>query len=313
MISVGGLSGPALALILALVLEATLGASPAALSPAAWIGRLIAGLARVPVRGAGAQLVLGTLMALLVPCLFAGGGLLLGWANLPEPIVLVASVLLLRGCLTLRATARTAEAVREALARDRMSEARAALVAGSPEPASLDQRAPAAAAIESLAQSLSHGFVAPILYYALFGVPGALFQGAVHTMDAMLAPGERRTLLGKPAARLRQLIELVPSWLATGALLAAGGLRGLEVRRGWATLQDDGAHRVPLGAAGPAAVMAGLLRIPLTRTGDGQIDEAGGTLAPVKIDEAWRTVKLAGLLVTAAAVWWLQGRHAFLL
>src|SRR6185436_5493686 len=70
----------------------------------------------------------------------------------------------------------------------------------SRDPARLDEPRLAAAAIESLAENASDSFVAPLFYYALFGLPGALAYRAANTLDAMIGYHGRFEYLGKPAA-----------------------------------------------------------------------------------------------------------------
>ena len=44
----------------------------------------------------------------------------------------------------------------------------------------------AAGAIESLAENLTDSFVAPLLFYLVFGLPGAFAYRALNTADSML-------------------------------------------------------------------------------------------------------------------------------
>jgi adenosylcobinamide-phosphate synthase len=314
MMSVGGFSGPTLALILALIIDATFGEYPNRLHPVVWMGRVIGALERRAPAGSRGRLVYGALMALMVPALFGGAAFLLGWINLPEPVLLVLSVLLLKASLALQALGTAARELREALARKDLDEARAGLRnLCSRDPAPLDAEALAAATIESVAENLSDSLVAPIFYYALFGLPGALAYRAVNTMDAMIGYHGKYEHLGKAAARLDDLLNLVPARLTAGLLLLAGAVRGLHVRQGWTILRRDGGRTESPNAGRPMAAMAGLLGVQLTKAGHYSLGDPGEAAGPRTIDEAWRTVQLAGLLAAALAGLWLNGRHAFLL
>jgi len=313
MISIGGFSGPLLALILALVIDATVGEYPNALHPVVWMGKTIGALERLAPRGPGGQLIHGALMALLVPALFGGGALLLGWIALPDPWLLLSSVLLLKASLALTALGAAAAVVREALAGRRLDDARAGLRSlCSRDPTKLDEAELAAATIESLAENLSDSFVAPLFYYALFGVPGALAYRAVNTMDAMIGYHGRYEYLGKAAARLDDLLNLIPARLTAGFLLMAGALRGLDVRHGWLVLRRDRHCPESPNAGWPMSVMAGLLRVKLTKSGHYSLGDERNPLGAFAINEAWRTVKLAAWLATGVATLWLWRRHAFL-
>ena len=71
------------------------------------------------------------------------------------------------------------------------------------------------AAIESMAENSVDGFISPILWYALAGVPGLVLFKVVSTMDSMVGyKTERYILFGWCGARLDDLLNLVPARLA---------------------------------------------------------------------------------------------------
>ena len=313
MISVGGFSGPLLALVLALILDATLGEYPNALHPVVWMGKLISALERLAPARPVAQLVHGAMIALLVPSLFGGAALLLGWVNLPEPLVLLLSVLLLKASLALGALGKAAMVEREALQRGDLAGAREGLRSlCSRDPSALDPGALAAGTIESVAENLSDSFVAPLFFYALFGVPGALAYRAVNTLDAMIGYRGRYEYLGKAAARLDDLLNWIPARLTAAALVLAGALRGQDARRGLRIWRRDGARTESPNAGRPMAAMAGLLGVRLDKPGHYQLGDAADALSPLKIDEAWRTARLAAWIAAALAALSLFPRHGFL-
>src|SRR5205807_7932914 len=70
-----------------------------------------------------------------------------------------------------------------------------------------------AATIESLAENASDSFVAPLFYYVLLGVPGAVGYRAINTLDAMIGYRGQFEALGKCAARLDDIVNLIPARL----------------------------------------------------------------------------------------------------
>jgi adenosylcobinamide-phosphate synthase len=313
--SVGTLSGPIAALLLALIIDATLGEYPNRLHPVVWMGKVIGALERRAPRRPGAQLLFGAGLALLVPALFAGPALLvLGWVNLPDPVVLLLSVLLLKASLALTALGAAAAVVRDALAGRNLAAAREGLRSlCSRDPAQLGEPELVAACVESVAENASDSFVAPLFYYALFGVPGALFYRAVNTMDAMIGYHGKYEYLGKAAARLDDLLNFIPARLTAALLVLAGALRGQDARAGLAIWRRDAARTESPNAGRPMAAMAGLLRVRLTKPGHYQLGDDRAPLLSATIDEAWRTVKLAAWLAAALSGAWLWGRHGFLI
>ena len=68
------------------------------------------------------------------------------------------------------------------------------------------------AAIETYAENLSDGIIAPLLYLVLFGLPGAFVYKAINTLDSMVGyRNGRYEKFGKFAARLDDAANWVPA------------------------------------------------------------------------------------------------------
>jgi adenosylcobinamide-phosphate synthase len=130
-------------------------------------------------------------------------------------------------------------------------------------PASLDEAGVARAALESLAENFSDGGVAPALWCALFGLPGIAAYKAVNTADSMIGHRTaRHAAFGWAAARLDDLLNLVPARLAALYLVAAATPSG-NAAAAWRALRRDARrHRSP-NAGYPEAAMAGALGLSL--------------------------------------------------
>ena len=79
--------------------------------------------------------------------------------------------------------------------------------------------------MESLAENLTDSVVSPLLYFALFGLPGALVYRAINTMDAMIGYRDEREYVGKAAARTDDVANWVPTRLAALLIVAVAALR----------------------------------------------------------------------------------------
>ncbi len=105
--------------------------------------------------------------------------------------------------------------------------------------AQMDGHACRRAAIESLAENLVDGFVSPILWYAVAGLPGLVLFKVVSTMDSMVGyKAQRYILFGWCGARLDDFLNLIPArlaWLliAFGALFIPGCSGPKACRVGW--------------------------------------------------------------------------------
>ena len=95
------------------------------------------------------------------------------------------------------------------------------------------------AAIESLAENLVDGFVSPIFWYVLAGLPGIAVFKVVSTMDSMVGYKTAKYLrFGWCGARLDDLLNLIPARLCylllAGMAMFLPGCSGLAAARiGW--------------------------------------------------------------------------------
>lgn len=131
------------------------------------------------------------------------------------------------------------------------------------ETASLDRPAVARAAIESLAENLSDGFVAPVFWFAVAGLPGLVAYKAINTADSLIGHRNARyQAFGWAAARLDDLANWVPARL-TAALLALAATREGRAGEAWSTARRDARRHLSPNAGWPEAAMAGALGIRL--------------------------------------------------
>jgi adenosylcobinamide-phosphate synthase len=121
--------------------------------------------------------------------------------------------------------------------------------------AQLDAQQIRTAVLESLAENLSDGVVAPLCAYALAGVPGLMAYKMVNTLDSMVGyRNPRYEQFGKFAARLDDVANLVPARLTAGLLAALGG-SGRAFQFIW---RFGNQHKSP-NAGYPEAALAGVL------------------------------------------------------
>jgi adenosylcobinamide-phosphate synthase len=136
-------------------------------------------------------------------------------------------------------------------------------------PESLDEAGASRAAIESCAENFSDGVVAPVFWFIVLGLPGIVAYKAINTADSMIGHRTpRHEAFGWAAARLDDLVNLIPARLAGGLIVLAsfvlpGADRMERARTAWRImLRDAGRHRSP-NAGWPEAAMAGVLGLAL--------------------------------------------------
>jgi adenosylcobinamide-phosphate synthase len=146
----------------------------------------------------------------------------------------------------------------------------------------LDEGGIARAAIETLAENLSDGLIAPALWFLLLGLPGMLAYKAISTADSMighLTPAYAD--FGWVAARLDDLMNLPASRISAVLIaLAAPVGAGRTANALRVTLADASRHASP-NAGWPEAAMAGALGVAIggPKTYSGEL-VAGAWLNP---------------------------------
>jgi adenosylcobinamide-phosphate synthase len=304
----------ALVLAAAFALDGTLREPPSALHPVVWMGNLIAPLKRMPPRAPRVELVLGGLYVLLVTV----GSAALGWALLRAAhscywATTVTQVFLLWSCFALKGLWAAGREMALALEQADLSRARRALTSlCSRDPSALSPSELAGASIESLTENASDSVVAPLFYFALLGVPGALFYRAANTLDAMVGYHGRYEYLGKVAARLDDVLNFLPARLTALLLALAGLLLRMPVRRGVAVCLRDGAKTESPNAGRPMAMAAGLLGVRLDKR---DAYTLGAELEPPDLTALRRALRLTGwagslaVLLLVLALFVLGVRH----
>jgi adenosylcobinamide-phosphate synthase len=155
--------------------------------------------------------------------------------------------------------------VRSAFAEGGLAEARdaVAMIVGR-DPENLDEAGVCRAAIESGAENFSDGVVAPVFWLALLGLPGLIAYKAINTADSMIGHRtERHASFGWAAARLDDLVNLVPARLSALLLAIAAPVAGGSVGTSLRVVRRDASqHRSP-NAGWPESAMAGALGLAL--------------------------------------------------
>lgn len=143
---------------------------------------------------------------------------------------------------------------------------------------SLDDHGVVRAGVEGAARALTHGVVAPSLFYALFGLAGLLAWAAIDGVARIIGHDTpRHQHFGALARRLSSLLGLPAALIAALVLLlAASFVPRANAMRGLRDLRAARGH--PMGAdALPVAAFAGVLDLSVAgprREGDRVVKEA---------------------------------------
>jgi adenosylcobinamide-phosphate synthase len=293
----------------AAVLELVVAEPPGRLHPVAWLGRAIASLDRDWHRPALVGIAAALALPLLAGCLVAGtvwlAGLITPW------LAAAVAGLALFVATSLRMLLSSASAtIRES--DDDLDAARRSLRALAGRDASdLSPGQVRSAAVESAAENLADGLVAPLgafVFGVLVGraagltpVPlvalaagAAAWVKAVNTMDSML--GYRSKPVGRCPARLDDVVMWLPA--RTSALLLAlvtRDVRALVQTRSWLAT-------VPSPNSGwPMGTLAAVHNVSLEKPGVYTLNPRNKLPSRETAESAVRTVAIAGVIANALA------------
>jgi adenosylcobinamide-phosphate synthase len=171
------------------------------------------------------------------------------------------------------------------------------------DPEGLDAAGLCAAAIESVAENTVDAVVAPLLWAAVAGAPGALGHRAVNTLDAMVGHrSPRYARFGTAAARLDDALNWPAARLTAALAVGLGGRPGAALR---AWRRDAPAHPSP-NAGVAEAVFAGALGVrlggPLAYEGRAEVRPWLGDGRPPEPADVRRAIRLAWAVTAAGAL-----------
>lgn len=111
------------------------------------------------------------------------------------------------------------------------------------------------AALETLAENLSDGVIAPLFWFALLGTPGMLAYKMVNTLDSMIGyKTERYKAFGCWAAHIDDVANYLPARLTALLMILASGKLNLL-----AFVWKNGSRHASPNSGYPEAALAGIL------------------------------------------------------
>ncbi|ABD53287.1 adenosylcobinamide-phosphate synthase CbiB [Jannaschia sp. CCS1] len=223
----------------------------------------------------------------------------LGWVIAALPLgwlwqILIAAVLLAQRSLVDHVAA-VAVGLRRSLADGKRA---VAMIVGR-DTGPLDDAAVARAAIESAAENMSDGVVAPAFWFLVGGLPGLLLYKITNTADSMIGHRTpRHEAFGWAAARFDDVLNYVPARLTALLIALTHGFDALRC-----AYRDGPKHR-SVNAGWPEAAMASALGLSLSgsRAYGGEMTEDPALNATGSRDATPGDIKAA--IRVLWRVWW---------
>jgi adenosylcobinamide-phosphate synthase len=287
-------------LLIAIVLDLIFGEMPNTWHPVAWLGKLISLETRLaPKAGRLRQLVYGVSIVLITLALIVTAVyFLLTYLIELNPIVyVIITGLLLKFTFSLRGLRQAIGAVRGLLARDKLAQARINLQSlVSRDTDELNKSQIISATIESAAENICDSFVAPLFYFLLFGVPGAIAYRVINTFDAMVGYHGRWEYLGRFAARLDDVVNFIPARITALMIVLASPICRKNMSQSWHIMIRDHKKTESPNAGWTMGAIAGALEVQLEKVGHYSLGDNHLSLSLDAIDASQKVILVAAII-----------------
>lgn len=219
---------------------------------------------------------------------------------------LLPAACLLKPVFAYRNLRRAAASVAEALTLNNLGEARRLLSwhLVSRDTGGLSEAEVAGAAIESLAENLTDSLTAPLLAYAIGGLPAAWGYRFANTADAMWGyKTPEFEQLGKFPARLDDLLNWLPARLTGWLLVVAAWLVGANAAGAARTMLGQHASTSSPNAGWTMSAMAGAIGVTLSKREVYELEGGQGRLDASTIRRALSLADVGMGLGVIVAIW----------
>lgn len=200
--------------------------------------------------------VLTLMLIVLTFCITAGIIHLLGLLSFARPLsVMIFSAILIFYCLAGTTLCKEVRMVFEAADRSLDDGRRQVGRIVGRDTSELSDQEVRKAALETLAENLSDGVIAPLFWLLLLGVPGMMTYKMINTLDSMIGyRTERYRQFGTVAARIDDVANYIPARLTAILMIIVAGKPRL-----WRFVCRYGSQHASPNSGWPEAALAGIL------------------------------------------------------
>jgi adenosylcobinamide-phosphate synthase len=212
-------------------------------------------------------------------------------------IYVIISGILLKFSFSLQGLRRAVSSVRRLLAQNNLEQARLSLKSlVSRNTAKLNRSQMISAAVESAAENICDSFVAPLFYFFVFGVPGALAYRIINTFDTMIGYHGRWEYTGKFAARLDDVVNFIPARITALLIVLAALLCRKNISQAWHIMVRDHAKTESPNAGWTMSAAAGALDVRLEKVGHYRLGDKHIPLSLNTIDTSRQIIMVTAIM-----------------
>lgn len=284
----------------AVLIDLVIGEYPAPLHPVVWMGQLITWeLKLAPRQGRVVQFAYGIVMVVVTMALFAIPiyYLLSYLSGINVWAYVTVAALLLKSSFSVKELHRAVSRVKSWLDSGNLKKARTEVgYLVSRDTGNLDEPHVVSAAVEVTAESATDSLVAPLFYFLLLGVPGAVAYRVVNTFDARVGYHGEYEYLGKYAARLDDVLNFIPARISGILLVVSAFLSRMDGRQAWQVMLRNHSQTASPNAGWSMSAAAGALGVQLEKLGHYKLGDHGTPLSGASIPAALKLVEVSALL-----------------
>ena len=157
---------------------------------------------------------------------------------------------------------------------------------------SLDDNLVASGTVEAIAEGTVDGIIAPLFYFMIFGVLGAVVYRVINTLDAMIGyRTEAYREFGWASAKLDTGVNFIPARLTALLMTLLSPACGRAWRRAWTVMWRDKNNTESVNAGWPMAAMAGTLGVQLRKLSHYTLGESSEEISSTHILRALSVMK----------------------
>jgi adenosylcobinamide-phosphate synthase len=287
-------------LLIAISLDLAFGEPSNTWHPVAWLGKLISLETKfTPRRGEikqlayGAGIVLVTLGLTVTAIYF----LLAKISEVNTIVYVIAAGILLKFSFSLRGLRREIDSVKKFLSKDNLEQARLSLKSlVSRNTTELSRNQMISAAVESAAENICDSFIAPLFYFFIFGVPGAIAYRIINTFDTMIGYRGKWEYPGKFAARLDDVANFIPARVTALLIVLAALICRKNTSQAWHIMIRDHNRTESPNAGWTMSAVAGALEVQLEKAGHYQLGDSHLPLSLSTIDDSRQIISVTAIM-----------------
>ncbi|MDR2204165.1 MAG: cobalamin biosynthesis protein [Nitrososphaerota archaeon] len=207
---------------------------------------------------------------------------------------LIVAIILFKFTICIKLETDGAIAVIKALETNDINEAKKYAHFSRRDAANLNGPQIASAVIESMVENLTDFKLSPFIYYAFFGLPGAVAFRAINTLDGMVGYKDKEHInTGWFSANLDNIINYIPSRFTTLLMIVSSAILGYDYKAAWRIAKRDHKRVQSRNHGWQMAAIAGALHIQLEKPGKYTVGDPIEVITPDKIMKSLKVRNLS--------------------